>query len=52
MGEVWQAWYEHHVSDASFDPTELIALKADFVEQALNAGLSAIQTLPSMPDDS
>ncbi len=51
MAEVWLAWYEHHMSDANFDPTELVALKADFLEKALNAGLAAIQTLPAPADD-
>jgi AcrR family transcriptional regulator len=51
MTEVWLAWYEHHMSDATFDPTELVAIKAEFLEKALNAGLAAIQTLPAPPED-
>ena len=51
MAEVWLAWYEHHMSDASFDPTELVAMKADFLEKALDAGLAAIQSLPAPPDE-
>ncbi len=52
MVEVWNAWYEQHASDVSFDPSEVIALKAEFLEKALRAGLVAIRTLPAPPDES
>ena len=49
MIDVWQAWYEQHVGDADFDLGSMIAIKADYLEQVLNAGLAAIDSLPAPP---
>jgi hypothetical protein len=44
--EVWDAWYEQHGSDPEFDPTEALALKADYLEVALAVGLDVVAVLP------
>jgi AcrR family transcriptional regulator len=49
MLDVWRSWYERHSGDADFDPAQVFALKADYLERALNAGLTAVETLPSAP---
>jgi len=47
MVDVWNAWYDQHWSDRDFDPADAIALKADYLSRALDAGLNAITSLPS-----
>ncbi|HEY4349110.1 MAG TPA: TetR family transcriptional regulator [Gaiellaceae bacterium] len=49
--DVWNAWYRQHSADATFDLGELLVLKADYVEQALEAGHAAVALLPAPPDD-
>jgi AcrR family transcriptional regulator len=51
MLDVWRAWYEQHSGDADFDPAQVFVLKADYLERALEAGLKAVETLPSAPDE-
>ncbi len=51
MLDVWSAWYVHHATDAELDLTELCALKADYLETVLAAGLVAIESLPPPPDE-
>ena len=46
---IWSSWWEAHASDLDFDPTRVFALKADYLDRALNAGLVAIEALPT-PD--
>lgn len=46
MSEVWETWYEKHVADAEFEPAAVLALKAEYLEPALAAGLRAIASLP------
>lgn len=47
--DVWTAWYEKHADDIDFDINHLLAAKADYLESALTAGLTAIESLPSPP---
>jgi AcrR family transcriptional regulator len=49
MVDVWNAWYQQHSSDADFDPADALALKADYLRRALEAGLNVITSLPSPP---
>ena len=49
MMDVWNSWYAQHSGDADFDPAQVLALKADYLERALNAGLVAVESLPSPP---
>jgi AcrR family transcriptional regulator len=49
MTDVWNAWYQQHSSDAGFDPALALALKADYLARALEAGLSAVKSLPIPP---
>ena len=51
MLDVWSAWYVHHATDAELDLSELCALKADYLETVLAAGLVAIESLPPPPED-
>lgn len=51
MIDVWDTWYRHHAQDADFDPADALALKADYLGRALEAGLDAIKALPSAPAD-
>jgi AcrR family transcriptional regulator len=46
MLDVWNDWYALHATDAEFDLTELLGLKAAHVAEALAAGLEAIEGLP------
>ena len=46
MIDVWNDWYALHATDAEFDLTELLGLKAAHVAEALAAGLEAIERLP------
>jgi AcrR family transcriptional regulator len=46
IAEVWGAWYEQHGSDPEFDPTEALALKAEYLELALAVGLDVVAALP------
>lgn len=52
MLDVWNAWYEYHASDTDFDPTEVFAIKADYLETVFAAGMTAIGTLPALPHES
>ena len=47
MVAIWSSWWEAHASDLDFDPTQVFALKADYLDRALNAGLVAIEALPT-----
>jgi AcrR family transcriptional regulator len=49
MVDVWEAWYERHADDADFDLSELLAIKADYLERVLAAGLAGIESLPEPP---
>jgi AcrR family transcriptional regulator len=49
--DVWNVWYEHHLADPEPDFVELIARKAEYVGQALAAGLAAVEALPAPPED-
>jgi len=46
MTDVWSAWHAKHVADEPFDLGTMFAIKAEYVESALSAGLAAIETLP------
>jgi AcrR family transcriptional regulator len=48
--DAWDAWYRHHFADPDFDLGALLALKADYVSRALEAGLIAVAALPDPPD--
>jgi hypothetical protein len=50
MIEVWEAWYPRHAADVDFDPSSLVAIKADYLERALDAGMAAVGTLPQPPE--
>jgi AcrR family transcriptional regulator len=50
MVDVWETWYEQHVDDAHFDVSQVLSLKADYLERVLSAGLVAIVSLPEPPD--
>ena len=47
MVDVWSDWIAMHRGDADLDFVELNPLKAEYLEKALEAGLEAIQLLPS-----
>jgi TetR/AcrR family transcriptional regulator, regulator of mycofactocin system len=47
--DVWNAWYEQHAGDPELDLAEVLALKADYLERALAAGLKAIGSIPTPP---
>jgi AcrR family transcriptional regulator len=49
MVDVWEAWYEQHADSPTFDLNHLIAVKAEYLERVLAAGLTAIEALPSPP---
>ena len=49
MLDVWNAWYQQHSLDADFDPADALALKADYLRRALEAGRSAIESLTGPP---
>jgi AcrR family transcriptional regulator len=49
MSEVWESWYERHVTDPDFDPAEVLALKAEYLAPALAAGLAALADVPAPP---
>jgi AcrR family transcriptional regulator len=49
MVDVWNDWYKLHATDAEFDLVEVITLKAEYIARALEAGLKAIEMLPSAP---
>ena len=46
MESVWETWYRQHSADANFDPTEVFALKADYVARALDASADVVESLP------
>jgi AcrR family transcriptional regulator len=48
--DVWDVWYRHHFADPDFDLGELLALKAEYVGRALEAGLDTVAALPEPPD--
>lgn len=48
--DVWNTWYKRHADDADFDLAELLGLKAEYVENALQAGLATIAVLPGPLD--
>jgi AcrR family transcriptional regulator len=47
MVDVWNDWIEMHRGDVELDFVELNQLKAAWLEQALVAGLKAVEMLPS-----
>jgi TetR/AcrR family transcriptional regulator, regulator of mycofactocin system len=47
--EVWTAWYAQHFADVDFDVMQVLALKGEYLERLLAAGLAAVQTLPAPP---
>ncbi len=47
MESVWETWYRQHFADAHFDPTEVFAIKADYVARALAAGTEMVALLPT-----
>jgi AcrR family transcriptional regulator len=49
MVDVWNDWYAHHAGVADVDLSEVTTLKADYLRDALAAGLRAIQLLPPQP---
>ena len=51
MSEVWESWYERHATDPDFQPTEVLALKAQYLAPALKAGLAALASVPPPPLD-
>jgi AcrR family transcriptional regulator len=50
MLDFWHAWYERHVGDAVFDPSEVFAGKAAYLEEVLHAGMALIRSLPVTAD--
>jgi AcrR family transcriptional regulator len=46
MESVWETWYRQHSADPNFDPTEVFALKADYVARALAAGAEVVALIP------
>jgi AcrR family transcriptional regulator len=49
MLDVWESWYKQHAGDVDFDPGQVLAIKAEYLERVLTAGLAAVATLPSPP---
>jgi len=47
MVDVWKDWIAMHRGDADLDFVELNELKADYLRRALEAGLQAVEMLPS-----
>jgi AcrR family transcriptional regulator len=47
--DVWAAWYEQNADSAEFDLSRVIAIKADYLERVLKAGLAAVDALPPLP---
>ena len=50
MLDVWNSWHKQHASDSHLDLNDLLALKAEYLERALDAGLQAIELLPNPPE--
>ena len=46
MESVWGTWYRQHSADTDFDPSEVFALKADYVARALAASAGVVASLP------
>jgi AcrR family transcriptional regulator len=44
--DVWDVWFKRHAADPDFDLGALLALKAEYVSQALQAGLTVVNVLP------
>ena len=44
--DVWGLWYQRHFADPEFDLASLLALKAEYVGEALEAGLAVVGALP------
>jgi len=44
--DVWDLWYQRHSADPEFDLASLLALKAEYVGEALEAGLAVVGALP------
>jgi AcrR family transcriptional regulator len=46
MESVWETWYRQHSADSHFDPTEVFAIKADYVARALFAAAALVASIP------
>jgi AcrR family transcriptional regulator len=46
MSEIFANWHRQHRRDAQFDTHEVCRLKAEYLREALPAGLAAVETLP------
>jgi AcrR family transcriptional regulator len=47
--DVWAAWYEQNADSPDFDLSRVIAIKAEYLERVLTAGLAAAEALPPPP---
>ena len=52
MLEAWSAWFEKHATDADFQLTEALEVKAEYVSRILERGLVFIESLEGPPDGS
>ena len=51
MTEIWVDWHRQHADDPSLDTHEVCRLKAEYLRQALPAGMAAIRLLPPATQD-
>ena len=50
MLEAWSAWFEKHATDADFQLSDALEVKAEHVVRLLESGLRLIDLLPAIPE--